>query len=259
MAKKYFWLKLKDDFFNQKEIKMLRKLAGGDTYTVIYLKMLLLSLKNEGKIYFDGIAENMIEEISLDIDESVENVQVCFNYLHQKGLIEFYADDEVELTDIASMIGSETDSARRKRKQRLKENRDNVTKLSQGSHTEIELEKEIEKEQESEIKIRCYRYFEQNGFGMLSGNIMEQINVWLDDFEQQGATSKEADNLIIKALEIADDNGIRKWNYARSILNNWYQQGLTNTEQVDAVNNEHQEEKQKVDEPDTSWEELFNE
>lgn len=156
--KKYFWLKLKDDFFNQKEIKMLRRIAGGDTYTIIYLKMLLLSLKNDGKIYFDDIAENFVEEIALDIDEDVENVQITFNYLQQKKLVEFYNDAELEMSNIASMIGSETDAARRKRKQRMKENtslRDNVTTKSQLGHTEIdiELEKDIEIDTELEKDI----------------------------------------------------------------------------------------------------------
>ena len=140
--KRYFWLKLKDDFFSQKEIKMLRRIAGGDTYTIIYLKMLLLSLKNDGKIYFDGIAENFVEEIALDIDEDTENTQITFNYLAQKGLIEF-SDAELEMTNIASMIGSETDAARRKRKQRTRKKAllcDNVTTKSQLGHTEIEIE-----------------------------------------------------------------------------------------------------------------------
>lgn len=43
--KRYYWLKLMDDFFDSKRIKKLRKMAGGDTYTIIYLKMQLLSLK----------------------------------------------------------------------------------------------------------------------------------------------------------------------------------------------------------------------
>ena len=43
--RKYYWLKLKDDFFKSRVIKKLRKIAGGDTYTIIYLKMQLLSIK----------------------------------------------------------------------------------------------------------------------------------------------------------------------------------------------------------------------
>jgi predicted phage replisome organizer len=53
--KKYYWLKLKEDFFRQPRMKKLRKVAGGDTYTVIYLKMQLLSLANEGMLFFEGI------------------------------------------------------------------------------------------------------------------------------------------------------------------------------------------------------------
>ncbi len=48
MGKRYYWLKLPDDFFRQKPIKKLRKIAGGDTYTIIYLKMLLIAMKQDG-------------------------------------------------------------------------------------------------------------------------------------------------------------------------------------------------------------------
>lgn len=47
MAKRYYWLKLPDGFFRQKAIKKLRKIAGGDTYTIIYLKMLLVAMKQD--------------------------------------------------------------------------------------------------------------------------------------------------------------------------------------------------------------------
>ena len=46
---RYYWLKLNKDFFKSKRIKKLRKLAGGDTYTIIYLKMQLLAI-SENKI-----------------------------------------------------------------------------------------------------------------------------------------------------------------------------------------------------------------
>ena len=49
-TKKYYWLKLYSDFFTSKRIKKLRKLAGGETYTIIYLKMQLLALGNNGYI-----------------------------------------------------------------------------------------------------------------------------------------------------------------------------------------------------------------
>lgn len=156
-GKKYYWLKLKDDFFSQKEIKRLRRLAGGDTYTIIYLKLLLLSLKNEGKIFFDDVGDDFTDELSLEIDEEMDNVRVTINYLQQKGLLELVKEDEIYLNEVKSMIGSESDSAERVRRYRrsLKgetkllqcnghalQRSTNVTK----SNTEIEIEIEIEKE-----------------------------------------------------------------------------------------------------------------
>ena len=78
MAKKYYWLRLKDDWFNSKVIKKLRKIAGGDTYTIIYLKMQLLSLKNEGKLYYEGVEDSFEEELALDLDEDIDNVRSLF-------------------------------------------------------------------------------------------------------------------------------------------------------------------------------------
>mgnify|MGYP000897565368 FL=1 len=78
--KRYYWLKLKDDFFTQPKIKKLRRIAGGDTFTIIYLKLQLLSLKDEGKLYFDEIEETFAEEIALTIDEEVDNVNITLQY-----------------------------------------------------------------------------------------------------------------------------------------------------------------------------------
>jgi len=92
--KKFYWLKLKNDFFNQKEIKKLRRIAGGDTYTIIYLKMQLLSLKDDGKIYFDGIEDTFAEELALEIDEDPKNVEVTLLFLEKENLL-YFPDDYV--------------------------------------------------------------------------------------------------------------------------------------------------------------------
>ncbi|MCS4463376.1 phage replisome organizer N-terminal domain-containing protein [Clostridium botulinum] len=94
IAKKYYWLKLKEDFFRQKEIKKLRKIAGGDTYTIIYLKMMLLSLKDEGKLFFEGLEDSFIDEIALEIDEDLENVKVTIMFLIKCRLIEELTENE---------------------------------------------------------------------------------------------------------------------------------------------------------------------
>ena len=116
--KKYYWLKLGDEFFGDKTIKKLRKIAGGDTYTIIYLKMLLLAVKQNNHLYFEGVEETFPAELALELDEDVENVAVTCSFLEKKGLLKVMSEEEFFLTQCDEMVGSETDAARRKRKQR---------------------------------------------------------------------------------------------------------------------------------------------
>ena len=141
MAKKYYWLKLKNNFFSQPKIKKLRKIAGGDTYTIIYLKMQLYSLEDDGKLYFDGIEENFVEEMALKIDEDPENVGVTIQFLIAQGLMILCDDNEYLMTETQESIGSESDSAQRVRAHRERKAlhcNDTVTLCN------TEIEKEIE-------------------------------------------------------------------------------------------------------------------
>lgn len=160
MAKRYYWLKLPATFFESLEIKRLRKLAGGDTFTIVYLKMMLLSLETEGKLYYQGVCSNFAEELALQIDEDIDNVQVTINFLEKVGLIERNEEDEGQnLTQVAELTGSEADSARRVRNHRKR------TALHCNGETlhcnndvtncniEIDIDKEIEKEKEKRIEI----------------------------------------------------------------------------------------------------------
>ena len=160
MAKKYYWLKLMNDFFAQPKIKKLRRIAGGDTYTIIYLKMQLLSLQNEGKLYFENIEDNFIDEIALTIDEEPENVAVTIQFLSAQGLIETEDNLEYLLTETRNLIGSETDGAERVRKHRQKKAQkalqcnNNVIECNTAvtsCNTDIDID--IEKEKEKDIDI----------------------------------------------------------------------------------------------------------
>lgn len=114
MGKKYYWLKLPKDWFTSRTIKRLRKIAGGDTYTIIYLKMLLMSLADDGKLYYEGIDETFEEELALDLDEEVDNVKMTVAFLIKCGLLEKNGDFEYELPEIETMVGS-SDSIEHKR------------------------------------------------------------------------------------------------------------------------------------------------
>jgi len=140
-TKKYFWLKLRNDFFSQKEIKGLRRIKGGDKFVLIYIKLMLSSIQDEGRIYFDGYGNTLAAEIAMTIDEDENDVISVVNYLKHYSLIEKVEDDEYILTAVPTMIGKETDAAERMRKHRKKlsndESSNNVTPELRSCNVDI--------------------------------------------------------------------------------------------------------------------------
>lgn len=159
MAKRYYWLKLPDNFFRQKPIKKLRKIAGGDTFTIIYLKMLLVAMKQDGKLYFEGVEEDFATEIALDLDEDIENVKLTVAFLLRQGLMEIRDDVEYTLTECGKMVGSESSSAERMRRLRDKGASHCDTDVTQSDVcvtrplrlSDVEKEKEIEIEKDYKV------------------------------------------------------------------------------------------------------------
>lgn len=256
-SKKYFWLKLKEDFFSKKEIKLLRKVAGGDTHTIIYLKMLLKSLKSDGKLFFEGIADNFVDEIALDIDEEPENVQLTVNYLMAKGLMVEVSKNEADLVSVREMTGSETDAAARMRRLRVGGDRNNVTQQLRSSYTEIE--KEIEKETDKELNIESESESElkkktdanpddisdyekltniyQNNFGVINQIIAEDINHNLSDY---------GFDLVEESMRRAVFRQ-RNYNYSIKILKAWAKNNIKTLEDIKADDKKFNRSKEKED------------
>ena len=148
---RYYWLKLQDGFFDSKRIKKLRKLAGGDTYTIIYLKMQLVAMKKGGILEYTGLEKTFAEELALELDEEPGNVGVTVNYLLSCGLLEETSQSEYFVPYAVMNTGSEGTSTKRVREHRerkaLQCNAD-VTLMKQPCN--VEKEKEIEKEKEED-------------------------------------------------------------------------------------------------------------
>lgn len=168
--KKYYWLKLKNDFFNNRQIKKLRRIAGGDTYTIIYLKLQLLSIDNGGIIEYKGTEKDIFEQLELEIDEDIDNIKITMNFLMANDLLEC-VDNDVFLNEVPNLIGSECKSAERVRKYRKNKELENQKALQCDNktlqcnapplqsntnvtkcNTEIEKEKEKEKELDLELE-----------------------------------------------------------------------------------------------------------
>ena len=209
--KRFYWLKLSEDFFKSRDIKKLRKIAGGDTYTIIYLKLLLLSLTDNGYLYYEGVEPTFAEEMALAIDEDEENVEVTLNYLEQRGLLERKTLDEYILTECAEMTGSETSAARRMRKTREKKALNEKTECNNvtlecknetncytdvtNCYTEIEIdidkekdkEKDIEKEQDLDLEtekiLKIYAKTKLPKLNFISDDLKTKIKNSLQQFK----------------------------------------------------------------------------
>jgi predicted phage replisome organizer len=159
--RRYYWLKLYDDFFKSKRIKKLRKLAGGDTFTIIYLKMQLMAMKHGGVLEYTGLEDTFAKELALDLDEDEDNVDITVRYLLSCGLLETSDHREFFVPYAVANTGSEGSSTKRVReyreRQALQCNTD-VTPVKQIGNGEIEKEIEIEKETEIECKARAKRF-----------------------------------------------------------------------------------------------------
>ena len=120
---RYYWIKLKDTFFQDKHIKKLRKLPGGSDCVIAYMKMMLASTKTNGIITLDGIEETPAEEIALMIDETKEICQMTMAYGLKVGFIQQMDDlSACKLLQVEQLLDSETEDASRKRENRFIKN-----------------------------------------------------------------------------------------------------------------------------------------
>lgn len=208
MAKKYYWLKLKDNFFNQKEVKKLRRIAGGDTYTIIYLKMQLLSIKKDGIIEFEGTEKDLAEQLSYEIDEDLNNIQVTLSFLKVNNLIEEISENNFLLTKVPDCIGKEGASAERVRRHRERKallEKEKEQKMLQcngevtnsnnaviKSNTEIEKEIEIEKDNNISKDIFINKVVsEWNSIGvspikLIRGTRQKMLNARIKEYSEEG-------------------------------------------------------------------------
>jgi predicted phage replisome organizer len=216
-TKKYYWLKLKEDFFEEKQIKYLRSLPDGDKLVIAYLKMQLKSLKTEGFIKYDSVLPSNIEELAMILDEDTNIIQLMIKALEQTKALEILDDGSFYMIAMQDLIGKEGQSAERvrqfraRKKQELLQCNTDVTECN----TEIELEKEKEIEKDN-----IYEYIESNFARTLSPIEYEEISNWKDD------------ELTRYAIKQAVLNGVYNIKYISKILFNYEKQGIKTVQQA---------------------------
>ena len=188
--KRYYWLKLKEDFFDEDTIEWLEEQENGKEYCLFYLKLCLKSLKNNG-VLIRNVGTMLIpydaKRLAILTKTDYDTVIVAIELFKKIGLIEMRENGEIYLSQVESMVGSERKSAERKRKQRLEQQKqlessekgcDNVTLMSRECHGELEIEKELDKDIEIDID---NRYKEKiNNINTTTNFIYPQLDKYVD-------------------------------------------------------------------------------
>lgn len=148
--KKYYWLKLKRDFFKRHDIRIIEEMPNGKDYVLFYLKLLLESIDHEGELRFSETIPYNEQMLSVVTNTNIDIVRAALSIFTELKMIEVYDDMTIYMNEVQKLIGSESTSAERvrqhRKKQKLLQCNTEVTK----SNTEIE---KREREQSNNIEI----------------------------------------------------------------------------------------------------------
>ena len=250
--KRYYWLKLNDDFFEDDTISWIEEQESGKDYVLFYLKLCLKSLRTEGSL-IRNVGERLIpynvNALSRLTNTQIDTVKVAMKLFSDIGLVTIFDTGEIFLNQINEMIGTETDSAKRKRRQRSKEalleNMDNVTNSSDElppnrdnvpgnsdsfqkspAEIEIELEKDIEIDADEEKVTNSghnVHLFYQQNFGVEPPTIQQDIDYWIEDLSAP---------VVIEALKRTVE-AEKPYSYAKGIMKKWAGKGIRTMQQVE--------------------------
>lgn len=162
--KKYYYLRLKDNFFDSDELKILESMKDGYLYSNILLKLYLRSLKNDGKLVVNDRIPYNAEMLASVTGHQVGTIKQALSMFKELGLIEILENGAIYMLDIQNFIGKGSTEADRQRlydrrisderKQKKLTQSRNLEEILEKSTPEIELEieKKIEKEIDSSAK-----------------------------------------------------------------------------------------------------------
>lgn len=255
--KKYYYLKLADNFFDRQEIVFIEDMKDGDKYIVVLLKLYLLSLKDNGRLSFKKLVPYDTKMLATITKKSERFIKKAINLFEKYELIEVLDTGIIYMNDIQSFIGKSSTEADRKREQRKRvkaekeQNVKNTSDENMGHLSDIcppnvherienrdkrienrELQQETDKNQKGLSLL--FEFWESNGFGMIAPRTREDLAYWVKDFQEIGATEQEALELIQEALNLAINANARRYNYVNGILKNWEAKRYTNVKQVNA-------------------------
>lgn len=252
MEKRFYWIKLKTDFFNQDTIDFILQQENGCKYIVLYQMLCLRTANNNGELK-TTIGEMMIpydvEKIQRDTKYfDIDTVRVALELFKKLGLIYQQEDNVLKISNFDDMVGSETKWAEKKRIYREKQKQlklgqkeDNVLEEIEYRDKSIEIDKDIDIDKRISTTT-IYDYIEKNFGRTLSPIEYEEINNWEDN------------ELTRYAIKQAVLNGKYNIKYISRILDSYKTKNIKSIQQ--AQEDEEKFKRRKEDSKKTSREKM---
>lgn len=238
--KRFYWIKLRENFFQQETIDWLMEQENGSAYIVLYLKMCLLTANTSGEL-IRTIGDMTIpyepKKISQKTGFDIDTVNVALSLFKHLGLIEETQEGIPVMPEVKNMVGSESESAARVRKYRKKkalQSNVDVTNKALQSNVEIR-DKSIEyrdkskENREEKVESRkketgtsddglkdAVNAYRKNIYPMPGEMDLEKLKALVDDF---------GSDIVVKAIDRAVTRNKRSLAYIHGILKRWQADG----------------------------------
>ena len=179
--KRYYWIKLKTDFFSREDIDFLLSQKNGAEYVVLYQMLCLNTANNDGKL------ESQIGEMIVRFDAEkvvrdckyfdIDTVNVAMSLYKQMGLIYEQEDGTLRISDFDNLVGSESKWAKYKQKQKKLENFQSNSNLLPNNFQQENRDKSIEN-RDKNIENSSSNIIE---FSKRELKIIKQLEKWFDE------------------------------------------------------------------------------
>ena len=185
--KKYYWLKLKRDFFKRHDIRIVEEMTNGKDYILFYLKMLVESVDHEGQLRFSDTIPYNEQMLATITNTNLDIVRAAIKIFTELQMMEIADDGTIYMSEVLKMIGSAADNDNARRQQRFRDRKkaenkalleDSVTKNNAGvtdSVTKDNESKRIEKEKEIETENRERENKERNTLTFFEPPSVEEV------------------------------------------------------------------------------------
>lgn len=151
-TKKYYWLKLKRDFFKRHDIRIVEEMPNGKDYVLFYLKMLVESIDHDGELRFSETIPYNEQMLSVVTNTNIDIVRSAMKLFINLKMIDLLDDQTIYMSEVQKLIGNETAGAERVRQHRARVEGARLLLQSNNDVTKSNTEKEIDTESDQEKK-----------------------------------------------------------------------------------------------------------